>query len=137
MSDTPAPVNKWVVAVSIAFGSLMATIDTAIVNVAMDTMYENWPTTTSGSPGRRKSSSRPNVSSTNCATRLANARMEMPRMTPGMTSGVNARTESADFPGKLARSSRNAFAVPTTIDSNVTHVATIALVPMLLTSGAS
>jgi MFS transporter, DHA2 family, multidrug resistance protein len=32
--STP-PVNKWVVAVSIAFGSLMATIDTSIVNVAM------------------------------------------------------------------------------------------------------
>jgi len=29
------PVNKWVIAVSIAFGSLMATIDTSIVNVAM------------------------------------------------------------------------------------------------------
>jgi DHA2 family multidrug resistance protein len=29
------PVNKWVVAVSIAFGSLMATIDTSIVNVAI------------------------------------------------------------------------------------------------------
>jgi MFS transporter, DHA2 family, multidrug resistance protein len=28
-------VNKWVVAISIAFGSLMATIDTSIVNVAM------------------------------------------------------------------------------------------------------
>src|SRR6188768_1740196 len=35
MSATPAPVNKWVVAISIAFGSLMATIDTSIVNVAM------------------------------------------------------------------------------------------------------
>ena len=35
MSATPAPVNKWLVAVSIAFGSLMATIDTSIVNVAM------------------------------------------------------------------------------------------------------
>src|SRR5678809_555785 len=29
------PVNKWVVAMSIAFGSVMATIDTSIVNVAM------------------------------------------------------------------------------------------------------
>jgi len=29
------PVNKWVVAVSIAFGSLMATIDSSIVNVAL------------------------------------------------------------------------------------------------------
>ena len=29
------PVNKWVVAVSIAIGSLMAAIDTSIVNVAM------------------------------------------------------------------------------------------------------
>ncbi|MEO8702525.1 MAG: DHA2 family efflux MFS transporter permease subunit [Kofleriaceae bacterium] len=33
--EPPRPVNKWVVAVSIAFGSLMATIDTSIVNVAM------------------------------------------------------------------------------------------------------
>jgi DHA2 family multidrug resistance protein len=30
-----APVNKWVVAVSIAFGSLMAAIDSSIVNVAL------------------------------------------------------------------------------------------------------
>jgi DHA2 family multidrug resistance protein len=29
------PVNKWLVAVSIAFGSLMATIDSSIVNVAL------------------------------------------------------------------------------------------------------
>ncbi len=29
------PVNKWIVAISIAFGSIMATIDTSIVNVAM------------------------------------------------------------------------------------------------------
>jgi DHA2 family multidrug resistance protein len=35
-SATPAPVvNKWVVTVAIAFGSLMAAIDTSIVNVAM------------------------------------------------------------------------------------------------------
>nr|HEX4317749.1 DHA2 family efflux MFS transporter permease subunit [Kofleriaceae bacterium] len=34
--STPAePVNKWLVAVSIAFGSLMATIDSSIVNVAL------------------------------------------------------------------------------------------------------
>lgn len=31
---TPAP-NKWVVAISVAFGSLMATIDSSIINVAM------------------------------------------------------------------------------------------------------
>ena len=35
MSDVRPPVNKWVVAVSIAFGALMATIDTSIVNVAL------------------------------------------------------------------------------------------------------
>ena len=29
------PVNKWLVAVSIAWGSLMATIDSSIVNVAL------------------------------------------------------------------------------------------------------
>src|SRR5207302_922046 len=31
----PPQVNKWLVAVSIAFGSLMATIDSSIVNVAL------------------------------------------------------------------------------------------------------
>jgi DHA2 family multidrug resistance protein len=31
----PAPVNKWLVTVSIAFGSLMASIDSSIVNVAL------------------------------------------------------------------------------------------------------
>lgn len=33
--STVAPVNKWLVTVSIAFGSLMAAIDSSIVNVAM------------------------------------------------------------------------------------------------------
>lgn len=32
---TARPVNKWLVAVSVAFGSLMATIDSSIVNVAL------------------------------------------------------------------------------------------------------
>jgi DHA2 family multidrug resistance protein len=32
---TPAPVNKWVVTIAIAFGSLMASIDSSIVNVAL------------------------------------------------------------------------------------------------------
>jgi DHA2 family multidrug resistance protein len=41
MSDAPAaapqrkPVNKWLVALSVSFGSLMATIDSSIVNVAL------------------------------------------------------------------------------------------------------
>src|SRR5205807_7652885 len=34
-AGAPADVNKWLVAVSIAFGSLMATIDSSIVNVAL------------------------------------------------------------------------------------------------------
>ena len=35
----PRPaVNQWVVTVSIAFGSLMASIDSSIVNVAMPTI---------------------------------------------------------------------------------------------------
>src|SRR5256714_15145271 len=34
-AGAPADVNKWLVAISIAFGSLMATIDSAIVNVAL------------------------------------------------------------------------------------------------------
>jgi DHA2 family multidrug resistance protein len=35
IAGAPGDVNKWLVAVSIAFGSLMATIDSSIVNVAM------------------------------------------------------------------------------------------------------
>src|SRR5256714_11431087 len=34
-AGAPADVNKWLVAVSVAFGSLMATIDSSIVNVAL------------------------------------------------------------------------------------------------------
>lgn len=34
-AQPPAPVNKWLVTLSIAFGSLMATIDSSIVNVAL------------------------------------------------------------------------------------------------------
>lgn len=34
-AQPPAPVNKWLITVSIAFGSLMATIDSSIVNVAL------------------------------------------------------------------------------------------------------
>ena len=61
----------------------------------------------------------------------------MPRITPGMTSGVNARTDSADLPRKRARSSRKALTVPTRTDSSVTQMATITLVAMLLMSGVS
>jgi DHA2 family multidrug resistance protein len=34
-TEQPAPVNKWLVTVAIAFGSLMAAIDSSIVNVAL------------------------------------------------------------------------------------------------------
>src|ERR1700679_641555 len=34
-STARAPVNKWVVTIAIAFGSLMAAIDSSIVNVAL------------------------------------------------------------------------------------------------------
>ena len=35
IAGSALPVNKWLVTVSIAFGSLMATIDSSIVNVAL------------------------------------------------------------------------------------------------------
>ena len=41
----------------------------------------------------------------------------MPRITPGITSGASISSDSADLPRKSARSSRNAFAVPTATDS--------------------
>ena len=52
----------------------------------------------------------------------------MPRITPGITSGASISSDSADLPRKVARSSRNAFAVPTATDSTVTQQATTTLV---------
>ena len=54
-----------------------------------------------------------------------------------MTSGASMSSDSADLPRNCARSSRNAFAVPTATDSSVTQAATMTLVPMLFISGAS
>ena len=61
----------------------------------------------------------------------------MPRMTPGITSGTSINSESAPCPGNLARSIRNAFAVPTTSDRAVTQQATTKLVQMLVSRSAS
>ena len=61
----------------------------------------------------------------------------MPRITPGMTSGVSMSTASAPLPGKRARSIRKALAVPTATDSAVTHSATSVLVQMLPSSSVS
>ena len=77
------------------------------------------------------------MSSANCASRLAKARIEIPRITPGITSGVSINSDNADLPRNRARSSSHALTVPTATDSIVTQAATIALVPMLFSSGAS
>ena len=61
----------------------------------------------------------------------------MPRITPGITSGASMSSDSADLPRKSTRSSRNAFAVPTSTESTVTALATHTLVAMLFSSGAS
>src|SRR5450631_1371934 len=108
-----------------------------MVSVAMVAMQENWPSTTNGSPGRKKSSSQPSVSSANSAMRLANARMEIPRITPGMTSGASISTDNACLPGKRPRSSRNALAVPSSTDRSVTQRATMQLVKILPMSSES
>ena len=63
--------------------------------------------------------------------RLANASIEMPRITPGITNGASITTDNACLPGKRPRSSRNALVVPTPTDSAVTQAATMQLVPML------
>jgi hypothetical protein len=47
------PVNKWLVAVSIAFGSLMATIDSSIVNVALPNIRGELGARSRRSPGSR------------------------------------------------------------------------------------
>ena len=61
----------------------------------------------------------------------------MPRITPGITSGASISSDSADLPWNRVRSSRNAFAVPTTTARSVTHAATMMLVPMLFSNGPS
>ena len=70
------------------------------ISVAMVATNENWPSTTSTSPGRRKSRSSPHRLSASSASRLQNARIEMPRMTPGITSGTSISTDSSCLPGK-------------------------------------
>ena len=65
-----------------------------------------------------KSSSRPKWSSANSAIRLAKARMEMPRITPGITSGASIKTDRACLPGKRPRSIKNALVVPTSAAEN-------------------
>ena len=69
--------------------------------------------------------------------RLEKARIDMPRITPGITSGISMRIDSACLPGKRQRSIRNAFAVPTVTDKAVTQVATTTLVQMLPSSSLS
>ncbi|MCY1374957.1 hypothetical protein D9M69_623340 [compost metagenome] len=69
--------------------------------------------------------------------RLAKARMEMPRITPGITSGSMLSNAIMFLPGNSKRSSRNALQVPTPTESSVTHSATQALTPMLCSSSAS
>ena len=59
--------------------------------------------------------------------RLAKASIEMPRMTPGITSGASINTDNACLPGKLLRSRRKAFTVPKPTASSVTPPATLAL----------
>ena len=61
----------------------------------------------------------------------------MPRITPGITSGASISIDSAVLPRNRARSRRNALAAPNAIDSAVTQHATMALIPTLLSSGAS
>ncbi len=61
----------------------------------------------------------------------------MPRMTPGITSGVSMSTDSSCLPGNSHRSIRKELAVPTMTDSVVTQKATITLVQMLPSSSAS
>jgi len=102
-----------------------------MVSVAIDTMYENCPSTTSGRPGRKNVSSRPHKSSARLATRLASARMEMPRITPGITSGASISSDKACLPRNCVRSMRKALAVPTPTVSTVTQQATTTLVHRL------
>jgi hypothetical protein len=63
--------------------------------------------------------------------------MEMPRITPGITSGSMLSRAMAFLPGKSNRSSKKALQVPTPTDNTVTQVATHALVPRLWISSAS
>ena len=78
-------------------------------------MKENCPSTTRNSPGRRKSSSMP-VAVLEAVGDGAreDARIEMPRITPGITSGTHHQQRRAPpCPRKSARSNRKALAVPT------------------------
>ncbi len=68
---------------------------------------------------------------------LAKARMEIPRITPGITRGASIIRYRACLPGKRTRSIKKAFTVPTSSDATVTHKATLVLVQMLPSNGRS
>ncbi len=57
MSSARAPVNKWLVAVSVTFGTLMGTIDASIVNVAVPHLRGAMARRSRRSPGSRPASS--------------------------------------------------------------------------------
>ena len=59
-----------------------------MISVVIVARKENCPSTTRNRPGRRKSSPIPVAASTPLAMKLAKTRIEMPRITPGITSGT-------------------------------------------------
>ena len=63
--------------------------------------------------------------------------MEIPKMTPGITSGASIMIDRNCLPRNRPRSIRNALVVPTIADSAVTHRATMQLVHMLPSNSLS
>ena len=63
--------------------------------------------------------------------RLAKARIEMPKITPGITRGASISSDKAVLPRNWVRSIKKALAVPISTASTVTHIATTALVHRL------
>ena len=108
-----------------------------MVSVATEMVKDSCPSTTSARPGRKNSSSKPHRSSARLAMRLANARMEMPKMTPGITSGASIMSEKNDLPRNCVRSNKNALLVPMSTASTVTQLATTTLVQTLAMSARS
>jgi len=100
-------------------------------------MKENCPATTSQKLGRNSSKSMPQRSSKYVPAVVAPSRMEMPRMTPGMTNGASIRKYRAFLPRKFSCSNRKAAHTPTTTHEMDTQTAVWKLTQMARRLSAS
>jgi hypothetical protein len=101
------------------------------ISVTMVVIKENCPKTTSQNPGLNKAISRPKFCSKNKPRVLDKSRMEIPRITPGITRGASIRKKRTCLKANSSCSNKKAPIVPTIVENIETKKATLKLTHML------